>query len=72
LEEAMRMEKIPKRPEKWAMNSGWTIYDEEGKSPKSIEFPNEKLLFFDVEVCVNDGKLPTMAVALSPTNWFIN
>ena len=42
------------------------------KNSFSINYPNESLLFFDVEVCLNDGNgnYPTLAVALSPTNWY--
>ena len=51
------------------MSTGWTKYDPELGVGTPVEFPDEDLLFFDVEVCVLDGQLPTMAIALSPTAW---
>lgn len=52
------------------MRCGWTAYDPKTGNTTSVEFPDENLLFFDVEVCVIDGQLPTLAVALSPTKWY--
>ncbi|KAL3110119.1 hypothetical protein niasHT_015722 [Heterodera trifolii] len=64
--------KIPRRPKKWAVVPGWTAYDviDWNSVPRSVPFPDEELLFFDVEVCMKDGRLPTLAVALSTTKWY--
>uniref|UniRef100_A0A183BPM5 DNA-directed DNA polymerase n=1 Tax=Globodera pallida TaxID=36090 RepID=A0A183BPM5_GLOPA len=61
--------RLPRRPKEWSVQPGWTAYDIIGWNavPRSVPFPAEDLLFFDVEVCMKDGRLPTLAVALSPT-----
>lgn len=60
---------MPNKPSKWEFRTGWTKYNSDG-SFEAVEAPSESILFFDVEVCVLDGQLPTLAVALSPTNWY--
>ncbi|NWR69725.1 DPOG1 polymerase, partial [Centropus unirufus] len=35
-----------------------------------VDFPEERALVFDVEVCVADGHCPTLAVAVSPHAWY--
>lgn len=64
----MQIQTLPPMPQKWIVEPGWTAYDESGA--KRVKFPDEKLLFFDIEVCVKDNRFPTMAVALSPTTWY--
>ncbi|EPZ34297.1 hypothetical protein ROZALSC1DRAFT_28342 [Rozella allomycis CSF55] len=60
---------VPEKPKKFAMRAGWTKYGDGGD--EEVEFPDEKILVFDVEVLAeNDNKYPTMAVAVSPTNWY--
>lgn len=44
-------------------------YNTDGKGSVSVPFPDEDVLVFDVEVCVQDSQLPTMAVALSSKHW---
>uniref|UniRef100_A0A914EJ92 Mitochondrial DNA polymerase catalytic subunit n=1 Tax=Acrobeloides nanus TaxID=290746 RepID=A0A914EJ92_9BILA len=61
---------LPPFPNEWTLSTGWTKYDPELGVGTPVEFPDEDLLFFDVEVCVLDGQLPTMAIALSPTAWY--
>lgn len=61
-------ENLPVKPKEWAFKTGWTKYLEDG-STVLVEAPDSDLLFFDVEVCVIEGQLPTLAVALSETNW---
>ncbi|PIO64429.1 transport protein particle component, Bet3, partial [Teladorsagia circumcincta] len=36
----------------------------------TVEWPLEDVFFFDVETCVLDGQLPTLAVALSAKAWY--
>lgn len=66
---AMNIQRLPPLPRQWVFKSGWTVYNNDSTSA-SVSFPDEKLLFFDVEVCMRDGKLPTIAVAVSPNNWY--
>lgn len=37
-----------------------------------VEFPEEKILVFDVETLVCEGNFAVLAVALSPTHWFVS
>ncbi|KAM4573782.1 DNA polymerase subunit gamma-1 [Odontesthes bonariensis] len=60
---------LPPMPQAWSWAVGWTRYGPNGESQK-VDFPEECALMFDVEVCVTEGKCPTLAVALSPTNWY--
>ena len=48
---------------------GWTKYDTNGKA-EAVKIPNEEILVFDVETCVQEGPWPIMATALSPTAWY--
>lgn len=63
-------ERMPMKPAKWQLKVGWTKYNADGTF-EEVEAPDENILFFDVEVCTKDGQLPTFAVALSPTNWYL-
>ncbi|TMS05173.1 DNA polymerase subunit gamma-1 [Larimichthys crocea] len=56
-------------PQEWSFEVGWTRYGPDGQSQK-VDFPAESALVFDVEVCVSEGRCPTLAVAVSPTNWY--
>ncbi|XP_023262441.1 DNA polymerase subunit gamma-1 isoform X1 [Seriola lalandi dorsalis] len=60
---------LPPMPQKWSWEVGWTRYKPNGESQK-VDFPDESALVFDVEVCVTEGQCPTLAVAVSPTNWY--
>lgn len=70
LELAANMTIVPKMPIEWCLRTGWTAYDPITSKAYSVDSPNENMLFFDVEVCIQDGQLPTIAVALSSTKWF--
>nr|XP_057931486.1 DNA polymerase subunit gamma-1 isoform X1 [Doryrhamphus excisus] len=59
----------PSMPQEWAREAGWTRYGPNGESHR-VDFPDETALVFDVEVCITEGQCPTLAVALSPTNWY--
>ncbi|KAM3828307.1 DNA polymerase subunit gamma-1 isoform 1-T1 [Vipera latastei] len=60
---------IPPRPTEWAWEVGWTRYGPEGER-KKVDFPDERALVFDVEVCIEEGHCPTLAVALSCNAWY--
>lgn len=70
LEAASKLHKaeLPPMPQEWSWEVGWTRYGPNGESQK-VDFPEESALVFDVEVCMNEGQCPTLAVAVSPTNW---
>ncbi|XP_037308034.2 DNA polymerase subunit gamma-1 [Pungitius pungitius] len=71
LEAATRLQlaHLPPMPRQWSWEVGWTRYGPDGQSHK-VDFPEEQALVFDVEVCVAEGRCPTLAVAVSPTNWY--
>ncbi|EYB88112.1 hypothetical protein Y032_0252g225 [Ancylostoma ceylanicum] len=52
------------KPSEWILETGWIRYSHSGVTEK-VEYPLEDVFFFDVETCVQDGQLPTLAVALS-------
>ncbi|WKX96444.1 hypothetical protein Q1695_012690 [Nippostrongylus brasiliensis] len=57
------------KPPKWKLVVGWTRYSHSGVI-EQVNFPQEDVFFFDVETCVQDGQLPTLAVALSDKAWY--
>lgn len=59
---------IPKVPEEWAFQSGWTKYSDNGA--ERVDFPDDDSIVFDVEVCCSEGDLPTMATAVSTKAWY--
>ncbi|XP_045894014.1 DNA polymerase subunit gamma-1 isoform X2 [Micropterus dolomieu] len=71
LEAASKLQQaeLPPMPAKWIWEVGWTRYGPNGESQK-VDFPEESALVFDVEVCMTEGQCPTLAVAVSPTNWY--
>ncbi|VDM54201.1 unnamed protein product [Angiostrongylus costaricensis] len=56
------------KPLQWKCEIGWTRYTHSGDI-EQVEYPKEDVFFFDVETCVQDGQLPTLAVALSAEAW---
>ncbi|NWW77503.1 DPOG1 polymerase, partial [Climacteris rufus] len=66
--ELLRCE-LPPLPEQWAWELGWTRYGPDGRA-EPVDFPEERALVLDVEVCVADGHCPTLAVAVSPHAWY--
>uniref|UniRef100_A0A1I8AUU5 Mitochondrial DNA polymerase catalytic subunit n=1 Tax=Steinernema glaseri TaxID=37863 RepID=A0A1I8AUU5_9BILA len=69
LEQAAAFEELPAVPSKWNYDTGWTKYNADGTFEK-IPYPDGQVLFFDVEVCMEDGLLPTLAVAVSKSTWY--
>ncbi|KAM7010472.1 DNA polymerase subunit gamma-1 isoform 1-T1 [Passerculus sandwichensis] len=67
-EELLRCQ-LPPLPERWAWRLGWTRYGPQGRA-EPVEFPEERALVLDVEVCVAEGHCPTLAVAVSPHAWY--
>ncbi|XP_068579055.1 DNA polymerase subunit gamma-1 [Cebidichthys violaceus] len=65
----LQLADLPPMPQKWSWEVGWTRYGPNGESQK-VDFPEESALVFDVEVCVTEGRCPTLAAAVSPTNWY--
>ena len=60
---------VPNIPKVWQFYPGWTQYDEEGNF-RSVDYPEEDAYVFDIEVCVTEGHLPTLATAVSNTHWY--
>ncbi|XP_040198347.1 DNA polymerase subunit gamma-1 [Rana temporaria] len=60
---------LPDLPQEWAWQTGWTKYTR-GGGREQVDFPDEKALVFDVEVCMSEGQFPTLAVAVSPQCWY--
>ncbi|VDM77978.1 unnamed protein product [Strongylus vulgaris] len=69
------------KPAHWRFEAGWTRYAHDGLVEKvshglslfqtlQVEYPREDVFFFDVETCVQDGQLATLAVALSAEAWY--
>uniref|UniRef100_A0A8C3JRU7 DNA polymerase subunit gamma-1 n=1 Tax=Calidris pygmaea TaxID=425635 RepID=A0A8C3JRU7_9CHAR len=66
--ELLRCE-LPPVPAQWAWQLGWTRYGPDGQA-EAVDFPEERAVVLDVEVCVADGHCPTLAVAVSPHAWY--
>lgn len=60
---------IPEMPKQWLFNEGWTRYTTDGRT-ESVDYPLEDIVIFDVEVCVKQGPLPTLATAVSDKAWY--
>lgn len=63
------IEQIPPAPKTWVMREGWTRYAPDSP-PEPVHYPLENGVVFDVEVCVNAGKMPTLATAVSDKAWY--
>ncbi|XP_076224303.1 DNA polymerase gamma, catalytic subunit tam [Nomia melanderi] len=59
---------IPKMPDQWLLNEGWTRYTIDGA--ESVDYPLEDGIIFDVEVCVKESPLPVIATAVSTEAWY--
>lgn len=62
------MDNVPDFPSEWSMSTGWTFYDKNG--PRSVPFPNESAMIFDIEVCMKAGSAPTLACCLGLNGWY--
>lgn len=60
---------VPEIPSVWIKNPGWTRYSC-GKLPEQVDYPLEDAFVFDVEVCVQEGDMPTLATAVSTEAWY--
>ncbi|XP_038670782.1 DNA polymerase subunit gamma-1 [Scyliorhinus canicula] len=60
---------LPEMPSEWTWAVGWTKYDPGGQA-EPVNFPDDKALVFDVEVCMSEGQCPTLAVAVSSSAWY--
>uniref|UniRef100_H3BE66 DNA polymerase subunit gamma-1 n=1 Tax=Latimeria chalumnae TaxID=7897 RepID=H3BE66_LATCH len=60
---------LPEMPQEWAWALGWTQYGPDGER-REVDFPDERAVVFDVEVCMSEGHCPTLAVAVSPNGWY--
>ncbi|KAM4677002.1 DNA polymerase subunit gamma-1 [Discoglossus pictus] len=60
---------LPEMPQEWAWQTGWTKYTV-GGGKEVVDFPDERALVFDVEVCMSEGQCPTLAAAVSPQHWY--
>ena len=63
--------KLSAIPEEWSFSPGWTKYAYSDNEPmmSSVDVPEEDALIFDVEVCINAGPFPVIAVAASSAAW---
>ncbi|KAG8201058.1 hypothetical protein JTE90_002733 [Oedothorax gibbosus] len=61
---------LPPTPKTWKFHPGWMQY-EGSNEPKSVDFPEEEALVFDVEVCMQEGNYPTLATAVSKNHWYL-
>ena len=59
----------PPVPKKWMLRPGWTKYPSEG-DPEPVDYPAESAMVFDVEVCMQVGKSPTLATAVTDRAWY--
>nr|SVE74012.1 EOG090X00SQ [Daphnia barbata] len=60
---------IPDIPHIWNFAPGWTKYHVNNEIVQ-VDFPDEDAYVFDVEVCVKEGHLPTLATAVSKKHWY--
>lgn len=60
---------IPEMPTQWLFKEGWTRYTADGTA-ESVDYPLEDGVIFDVEVCMKQGPLPTLATAVSNKAWY--
>ncbi|RZB38647.1 DNA pol A domain containing protein [Asbolus verrucosus] len=63
------LKQIPPPPENFIMQQGWTRYSP-GSPPQVVPYPQEEALVFDIEVCMQAGKAPTLATAVSDKAWY--
>ncbi|XP_015593399.1 DNA polymerase subunit gamma-1, mitochondrial [Cephus cinctus] len=62
------MKDVPEMPKEWLLQEGWTRYTKD--KVESVDYPLEEGIVFDVEVCMSEGSLPTLATAVSSKAWY--
>ncbi|CAK9819477.1 DNA polymerase subunit gamma-1, mitochondrial [Anthophora plagiata] len=62
------MKDIPQMPSQWILKEGWTRYTPDGI--QTVDYPLEEGIIFDVEVCMKEGHLPTLATAVTNKAWY--
>ncbi|QFZ30470.1 putative DNA polymerase gamma [Clavispora lusitaniae] len=60
---------LPKRPDSWLLQSGWTRYAP-GKEPQPVSCPLENEIVFDVEVLYKRSPYALMCTAVTPKAWY--
>ncbi|KAF5308309.1 hypothetical protein FQR65_LT06302 [Abscondita terminalis] len=63
------LKSVPEVPKVWVMQLGWTRYAPNCE-PEQVTCPLEDCIVFDVEVCVQVGKMPILATAVSNVAWY--
>jgi DNA polymerase gamma 1 len=58
-------------PKQWVRKKGWTKYNKDG-STESVPYPDADAVIFDIECLMREGHFPTMATALSTSNWCVH
>ncbi|XP_014296210.1 DNA polymerase subunit gamma-1, mitochondrial [Microplitis demolitor] len=59
---------IPEMPSSWKLQEGWTRYTRD--KIERVDYPLEEGIIFDVEVCMKEGPLPTLATAVTADAWY--
>ncbi|XP_014609662.1 PREDICTED: DNA polymerase subunit gamma-1, mitochondrial [Polistes canadensis] len=59
---------VPEMPSKWLLQKGWTRYTSDGA--ECVNYPLEEEMILDVEVCMKEGPLPTLATAVTNKAWY--
>ncbi|CAC5369661.1 POLG [Mytilus coruscus] len=70
LAEMIIASKMPKCPNKWVMSAGWTKYDSDTGKAVPVDFPEEDVCVFDIELVVQEGHYPTLATAVTTKHWY--
>uniref|UniRef100_A0A1I7TFQ6 DNA-directed DNA polymerase n=2 Tax=Caenorhabditis tropicalis TaxID=1561998 RepID=A0A1I7TFQ6_9PELO len=71
LEKSKKVLEVIDRNQLWRYETGWTKYPFENlEEISSIDAPEDSILFFDIELVVRDGTLPTLAIALGKDAWY--
>ena len=62
------MTHLPPKPRQWLYKPGWTLYKVDGTT-ENVVCPEEDVVVFDVEVCMQAGNVPILATAVSKRAW---
>lgn len=61
---------VPELPANWQLKPGWTHYCHRSNTTKSVPYPEDRAIVFDIENCVKEGAAPTLACALGASGWY--